>query len=144
MNAWDVWNCFLKQRPRNFLFFSSEWGDASEIWGKTDLCSGFASGTVAQLGALQTETLYVPKAIKCGMGWNADYGCCRLVAGWESWRGRVELYRHLLWVADGLTSVNVYEVACTLTQDGSEVDGPQLASGWKVSSSDVITLLNPN
>ena len=108
------------------------------------MCSGFASGTVAQLGALQTETLYVPKAIKCGMCWNADYGCCRLVAGWESWRGRVELYRHLLWVADGLTSVNVYEVACTLTQDGSEVDGPQLASGWKVSSSDVITLLNPN
>ncbi|KAM6210884.1 uncharacterized protein WM294_001194 [Sarcoramphus papa] len=27
--------------------------------------------------------------------------------------------------------LNVYEVACTLTQDGSEVDGPQLASGWK-------------
>ncbi|KAM6210881.1 uncharacterized protein WM294_001191 [Sarcoramphus papa] len=47
---------------------------------------------LSQLGELQTETLYVPKAIKC---------------------------------------VNVYEVACTLTQDGSEVDGPQLASGWK-------------
>ncbi|KAM6210874.1 uncharacterized protein WM294_001184 [Sarcoramphus papa] len=50
---------------------------------------------LSQLGELQTETLYVPKAIKC---------------------------------------VNVYEVACTLTQDGSEVDGPQLASGWKLST----------
>ncbi|KAM6210873.1 uncharacterized protein WM294_001183 [Sarcoramphus papa] len=47
---------------------------------------------LSQLGASQTETLYVPKAVKC---------------------------------------MNVYEVACTLTQDGSEVDGPQLASGWK-------------
>ncbi|KAM6210885.1 uncharacterized protein WM294_001196 [Sarcoramphus papa] len=50
---------------------------------------------LSQLGASQTETLYLPKAIKC---------------------------------------VNVYEVACTLTQDGSEVDGPQLASGWKLNT----------
>jgi len=78
------------------------------------LCVGFASGTVAHLGALQTETLYVPKALKCAMCWVADYGCCRLAAGCEFWGGLVELYRRLPWVASGLASVNVYKVACTL------------------------------
>lgn len=79
-----------------------------------DLCSGFASGTGAQLGALQTETLHVPKAIQCDISWNADYGCCRVVAGWEFCRGLVELCRHLLWVAGGLTSVNVIKLHAQL------------------------------
>lgn len=109
-----------------------------------DLCGGFAFGTVAQLGGLQPETLYVPKAIKHGMCWNAAYGCRRLAAGWEFWRGLVELNRHLWWVAGGLTLVSVYKVAYMLAQAGCEVDGPQLAPGWKVSSSYVISLLYPN
>lgn len=112
MNAWEVWNCFLKQEPTNFLLFTSECGVASGILGKMDLCSGFAFGTVAQLAALRTEMLYVPKAIKCDC-WHAGYGCCRLAAGWELCRGLEELYKHLLWVAGGLTSVNVFKLTHT-------------------------------
>lgn len=104
---------------------------SDEIWRKRDLCRGFAPGSPGQLGTWQTEMLYVPKAIKCGM-----CGMLTLDAADQLWARSLERTSAVLQ-APSVRGwwLTLYKGACTLTDAGSKVDGPQLASGWKVSCS---------